>query len=181
MKYAANSWRHISCEFIGEMPMMKKNLFIGYGNPDRGDDGAAYHLFIALLNDLGKKDVDLFSSDLNSLDTNTDIMFNFQLLPEISEMIAKYQQVVFIDSHTGDIKENICYKPIEPCYQYSPFTHHFSPSSCLAVVQTLTGKHPKAWLLSIRGFQFGFNRELSVRTRELVNQSLDIIHSEFFE
>ena len=161
---------------------MKKNLFIGYGNPDRGDDGAAYHLFIALLNDFGKKDVDLFSSDTTSLDANTDIMFNFQLLPEFSETIAQYQQVVFIDSHTGNIiEENISYESIEPYYQYSPFTHHFSPSSCLAVAQSLTGRHPKAWLLSIRGFQFGFNRELSDRTQEFVNQALDIIRSEFFE
>ena len=160
---------------------MKNNLFIGYGNPDRGDDGAAYHLFIALLNDFGKKDVDLFSSDTISLDANTDIMFNFQLLPEFSEMIAQYQQVVFIDSHTGDIEDNINYKSIEPYYQYSPFTHHFSPSSCLAVAQSLTGRHPKAWLLSIRGFQFGFNRELSDQTRKFVNQALDIIRSEFFE
>jgi len=163
------------------MAIMKNNLFIGYGNPDRGDDGASYHLFIALLNNFGKEDIDLFSSDTTSLDANTDILFNFQLLPEFSEMIAQYQQVVFIDSHTGDKKENISYESIEPSYQYSPFTHHFSPSSCLAVAQSLTGKHPKAWLLSIRGFQFGFNRELSDRTRELVNQALDIIRSEFFE
>jgi hydrogenase maturation protease len=160
---------------------MKNNLFIGYGNPDRGDDGAAYHLFIALLNDFGKKNVDLFSSDTTSLNANIDIMFNFQLLPEFSETIAQYQQVVFIDSHIGDIEENISYESIEPIYQYSPFTHHFSPSSCLAVVQSLTGRHPKAWLLSIRGFQFGFNRELSDQTREFVNQALDIIRNEFFE
>jgi len=160
---------------------MKNNLFIGYGNPDRGDDGASYHLFIALLNDFGKKNVDLFSSDTISLETNTDILFNFQLLPEFSDMIAQYHQVVFIDSHTGNIEENISFKSIEPNYQHSPFTHHFSPSSCLAVAQSLTGSHPKAWLLSIRGFQFGFNRELSDQTRELVNQALDIIRSEFFE
>jgi len=112
---------------------------------------------------------------------NTDILFNFQLLPEFAETIAQYQQVVFIDSHTADIEGNINFKAIEPYYQYFPFTHHFSPSSCLAVTQSLTGKHPKAWLLSIHGFQFGFNRELSDQTRDLVNQALDIIRSEFFE
>jgi len=79
------------------MLVMKNNLFIGYGNPDRGDDGAAYHLFIALLNDFGKNNADLFSSDTTSLNATTDILFNFQLLPEFSEMIAQYQQVVFID------------------------------------------------------------------------------------
>lgn len=178
---AVNFRRHHSCEIIKKMSAMKNNLFIGYGNPDRGDDGAAYHLFIALLNDFGKNDADLFSLDTTSLDVNIDIMFNFQLLPEFAETIAQYQQVVFIDSHTGDIKENINFKSIKPNYQYSPFTHHFSPPSCLAVAKLLTGKHPKAWLLSIRGFQFGFNRELSDQTRELVNQAIDIIHSEFFE
>ena len=160
---------------------MKNNLFIGYGNPDRGDDGAAYHLFIALLNNAGKKDVDLFSSDTISLNANTDIMFNFQLLPEHSEMVAQYKKVVFIDAHTGAIEDNVSFQSIKPNYQYSPFTHHFSPSSCLAVAQSLTGKHPKAWLLSIRGFQFGFNRELSSQTREFINQALEIIQDEFFE
>ena len=160
---------------------MKNNLFIGYGNPDRGDDGAAYHLFIALLNNAGKKDVDLFSSDTISFDENTDIMFNFQLLPEYSEMVAQYSKVVFIDAHTGAIEDNVSFQSIKPNYQYSPFTHHFSPSSCLAVAQSLTGKHPKAWLLSIRGFQFGFNRELSSQTREFINQALEIIQGEFFE
>ena len=159
---------------------MKNNLFIGYGNPDRGDDGASYHLFSALLNDFGIKDVDLFSSDITSINANIDILFNFQLLPEFSEIVTNYQQVVFIDAHTGEIEENIIFKIIEPNYQYSPFTHHFSPSSCLAVTQSLTGKHPKAWLLSIRGFNFGFNRELSDQTQEFVKQALEIIHNEFF-
>ena len=160
---------------------MKNNLFIGYGNPDRGDDGVAYHLFTTLINDFGKKDVDLYSLDTTSLDANNDIMFNFQLVPEFTETIAQYQQVVFIDSHTGDIEGSINFESIEPNYQYSPFTHHFSPSSCLAVTQSLTGRLPKAWLLPIRGFQFGFSRELSDRTRELVDQALVIIRSEFFE
>jgi len=160
---------------------MKNNLFIGYGNPDRGDDGAAYHLFKVLLNNSGKKDADLFSSDTISFDENTDIMFNFQLLPEFSERIAQYKKVLFIDTHTGTIEEDISFQSINPNYQHSPFTHHFSPSSCLAVVQSLTGKHPKAWLLSIRGFQFGFSRELSEQTREFINQAFDIIRGEFFE
>ena len=160
---------------------MKNNLFIGYGNPDRGDDGAAYHLLIALLNEFRKKVEDLFSSDITSLDANTDILFNFQLLPEFSEMISQYQQVAFIDAHTCETDKDICYELIEPNYKYSPFTHHFSPSSCLAVTQSLTGKHPTAWLLSIRGYQFGFNCILSNKTQDLVNQSLKLIHGEFFE
>lgn len=160
---------------------MKLNLFIGYGNPNRGDDGAAFHLLIALLNDFGKVDVDLFSSDPISLDVSTDVFYNFQLLPEFAELIAQYQQVVFIDSHTGEIKENINFHSIEPEYQYSPFTHHFTPSSCLAVTESLTGRHPEAWLLSIRGFNFGFTTELSKQTHEYMIQALDIIHDKFID
>jgi Ni,Fe-hydrogenase maturation factor len=158
---------------------MKRILFIGYGNLNRGDDGAAFHLLIALLNDFGKVDVDLFSSDPISLDASTDIFYNFQLLPEFAELISQYQKVIFIDSHIKGIEENIKFLSIEPEYQFSPFTHHFTPSACLAVTESLTGRHPEAWLLSIRGFDFGFKNELSKRTHEFVFQALDIIRDKF--
>ena len=86
---------------------MKNNLFIGYGNPNRGDDGAAFHLLLILLDEFKKTDVDLSSTDPNPLDGKNDVLYNFQLLPEFAELISQYKQVVFIDSHTKEIEENI--------------------------------------------------------------------------
>jgi hydrogenase maturation protease len=161
------------------MKINKKYLFIGYGNPDRGDDGASYQLLITLLNDYGKPDSDIFSSDITELNENVDILFNFQLLPEFAEIVANYDCVIFLDAHTGEIEEEIRMTLVDPTPQFSPFTHHFAPSSCLALAQSITGKHPKGWMISVRGYEFGFDRELTERTQALVDQALVIIKEKF--
>lgn len=159
--------------------MRKRLLLFGYGNPDRGDDGAAYHILSQIFLLYGIADADLFSADVINLYEGVDILFNFQLLPEYAELISTYEDVVFIDAHTAELEDEIRLSPLKPNYQYSPFTHHFSPSSCLAVAKSLTGRFPDAWLLSIRGYQFGFNRELSKETSALVNQAIKTLQEEF--
>jgi hydrogenase maturation protease len=161
------------------MAASKMNLIIGYGNPDRGDDGASYNLLITLLNNYGKQNSDIFSSEITELNENTDVLFNFQLLPEFAELISDYQRVIFIDTHTGEIEDEIRVKSIDPFPEHSPFTHHFSPASCLALSQSMTGKHPKGWLVSMRGYEFGFNRELTNETMVLVDKALAIIQDKF--
>lgn len=160
---------------------MKKTIFIGYGNPDRGDDGVAWHLMNKVLAFAGCDQNDLFSSDVITVNADLDIWFNFQLLPEMAETIAQYERAVFIDAHTGAIKEDISFIPIEPEFQNSPFTHHFTPASCLAVAETITGRFPQSWMLSVRGYQFAFNRDLSVQTLSLVEKSFDILKKDFLE
>ena len=161
------------------MKFLKKNLFIGYGNPDRGDDGASYQLLITLLKESGKPDNDIFSSEITELNEKVDILFNFQLLPEFAEIVSNYERVLFIDAHTGEIQEEIRITPIEATPQFSPFTHHFSPASCLALAQSITGRHPEGWLISMRGYEFGFDRELTEKTQVLVDQALKIIKEKF--
>jgi hydrogenase maturation protease len=162
------------------MEQNNKLLLFGYGNPDRGDDGAAYHIFLKLFEAAGKAEEDIFSADVINLSEGVDLIFNFQLLPEYSELIAKYPKVIFIDAHTSEIAEEMKLQPLEPDFQHSPFTHHFSPSSCLAVAKSLVGKVPQAWLLSIRGYEFGFNRTLSEKTAQLVEHAVDLLCSDFF-
>jgi len=160
---------------------MEKTLIIGYGNPDRGDDGVAWHLLNRILNETGCRENDLFASDIIQSKQGLDIWFNFQLLPEMAETVALYDRVVFIDAHTGAIQDEISLVPVLPQYQNSPLTHHFTPSSCLALAESLAGKYPQAWLLSVRGYQFAFNRELSLQTRALVEKAFGILWKEFLE
>ena len=161
--------------------MMKTKLFVGYGNPDRGDDGVAWHLLNAVLSFTGCCENDLFSSEIIHAAPGLDVWFNFQLLPEMAEDIAGYDQVVFIDAHTGEIKVDISFTSIQPEFQNSPFTHHFTPASCLAVAQSLKGHFPQAWMLSVRGFQFAFNRDLSPQTQTLVQQAFEMLKKDFLE
>ena len=160
---------------------MKKKIFVGYGNPDRGDDGVAWHLLNMVLAHTCCKDDDLFSADIIHAAPDLDVWFNFQLLPEMADDIADYDQVVFIDAHTGEIKEDIAYTPIQPKFQNSPFTHHFTPASCLAVAQSLKGHYPEAWMLSVRGFEFAFNRDLTPQTLALVEQAFEMLKQNFLE
>jgi len=156
---------------------MNKWIILGYGNPDRGDDGVAWHLLNELLISEGIQKSDLFVSEITDLNGKADIWFNFQLLPEISELVAKYDRALFIDAHTGDIEEEINFEKIEPEFKNSPFTHHFSPSSCLAIAESISGSYPEAWLLSVRGYDFEFSRELSPKTKDLCKMALQKIQS----
>ena len=157
---------------------MKKIIILGYGNPDRGDDGVAWHILMRLFNDLQIKDADLFCCDIISLTSNTDVWFNFQLLPEIAENLSTYQKAIFLDAHTGEIKENVKFSPVEPEFSNSPFTHHMTPATLLALSNTLTGKHPESWLLSIRGHEFEFNRELTEKTMRFAEEALLLLKKE---
>ena len=157
------------------MVKMNKWIILGYGNPDRGDDGVAWHLLNELLVSEGIENAELFASDITDLNGKADIWFNFQLLPEISELVAKYDRALFIDAHTGDIEEEINFQKMEPDFKHSPFTHHLAPSSCLAIAEAIAGKYPEAWLLSIRGYDFEFSRELSPKTKELSKIALQKI------
>ena len=152
---------------------MKTKILIGYGNPDREDDGVAWHLLNAVAAHTCCGPKDLFTDEVIQVKEGLDVWFNFQLLPEMAETIAEYDQAIFIDAHTGEIKEDISFVPVKPEFQNSPFTHHFTPASCLAVAQSLTGHHPESWLLSVRGYQFGFSQELSSRTRSLLEEAFN--------
>ena len=160
---------------------MESKLFIGYGNPDRGDDGVAWHLLNMVLAYTGFPQDDLFSSDIIHAAPGLDLWFNFQLLPEMAETIADYDQVIFIDAHTGEINEDISFKPIQPEFQNSPFTHHFTPASCLALAESIKGRYPQSHLLSVRGHQFAFNRELSKETLALVEKAFEILRKDYLE
>jgi len=160
---------------------MKRKILIGYGNPDRGDDGVAWHLLMKVLATFGFTQEDLFRDEIISANEGLDLWFNFQLLPEIAELIAEYDIALFIDAHTGEIKEEISYNPIVPVFQNSPFTHHFTPASCLALAESITGHYPQAWLLSVRGYSFEFARELSTRTLRLAEKAFEKIRTDFLE
>ncbi len=162
---------------------MKKLLIVGYGNPDRGDDGVAWHILKELLKE-HNPDLDaeeLLSGDITSLDGNADTWFNLQLLPEISELLSNYEKAVFLDAHTAEIEADVNLEIIKPVYLNSPFTHHVTPSTCLSLAESISGYAPESWLLSIRGYEFQFKRELTTRTRELVSKAKKVLREEFLE
>jgi hydrogenase maturation protease len=161
---------------------MNKNLLVGYGNLDRGDDGIAWHILcrFARMNHR-KLDREEYEVGIFSISTFLDGWFNLQLIPEIAEDLVNYQKVVFIDAHTGEIEEPIHIEIVKPIFQNSPLTHHFTPSSCLSLCKELYGKTPQAMLLSVHGYQFNFSHSLSPQSKRLIPSACMHIQKWLFE
>lgn len=153
---------------------MNRILFIGYGNPDREDDGVAWHILCEVAMRLGLPAPESYEDDfpVNNL---ADFAFSLQLTPEMAEEIAGYDHVCFVDAHTGNIPEAVRLIPVESEFQHSPFTHHLTPNSLLSFCETIYNRTPVAALLSVRGYHFRFSRKLSEETSTLLPKAVDLI------
>ena len=98
-----------------------------------------------------------------------------QLTPELAETIAQYERVCFADAHTGAVPQDVNVSAIAAEFQASPLTHHLTPQSLLTFAQTLYNARLEAILVSVRGYQFGFERTLSPLTAQLAQQAADVV------
>jgi hydrogenase maturation protease len=147
-------------------------LFIGYGNPDRQDDGVAWHVLAGIANQLGMEPSSSWEDPLPST-PEAEFAFHLQLTPELAEDLTAYDRVCFVDAHTGKIPQNVQMVDITPEYQTSPFTHHLTPEMLLSMCASMYNKTPEAILISVRGYQFGFETELSPFTESLVTEAVE--------
>ncbi|MCS7259906.1 MAG: hydrogenase maturation protease [Anaerolineae bacterium] len=155
-----------------EHPASNKTLVIGFGNPDRQDDGVAWHILERLAEQLGRTVSESLDDDLCRMEPSPVLVRMPQLIPEIAEPISCFGRVCFVDAHTGSYAEEIHFVPLQPEPQISPFTHHLTPQSCLQLTLSLYGRTPQAVLCSVRGYEFGFGRSLSEKTAALAEQAL---------
>jgi hydrogenase maturation protease len=153
---------------------MEKSLIIGYGNPDREDDGVAWHILRELTIRLGLPSPESYEDEFPEF-ALIDFAFYLQLTPEMAEEINEYEYVCFVDAHTGSIPEPVRLIPVESEFQHSPFTHHLTPQSLLSMCETLYGRKPEAALLSVLGHRFLFSRQLSEETTALVPRAVELI------
>jgi len=153
---------------------LKKVLIIGYGNPDREDDGIAWHILKALTVKLGLTSPGSYEDEFPQFES-IDFAFYLQLTPEMAEDIAAYMYVCFVDAHTGSIPRPVRLINVNSEFQHTPFTHHLTPQSLLSLCETIYGKKPDAALVSVLGHRFLFTRQLSEETSALVPQAVDLI------
>jgi hydrogenase maturation protease len=150
---------------------MDKALIIGYGNPDRADDGAAWYILKQLASRLELPEP---GQDIDSLRQQKDslgLLCTLQLDPQMADLIADYDRVCFVDAHTAAYPDDIRYQTIEGKFQASPFTHHMTPETCLALTETLYGYAPPSVVISVKGYQFEFSPTLSSRTAKLAEEA----------
>jgi hydrogenase maturation protease len=146
-------------------------LIIGYGNPDRQDDGVAWHILARLAGMLGRPIPHYPDEGFDFEGCLPELLFTLQITPELAEQISRFTRVCFIDAHTGKIPDDLHIEEIVPSFQRSPLTHHMTPETCLALTQTLYGSSPKSISISVRGFEFGFSHELTQSTNALADRA----------
>lgn len=159
---------------MAKVVLLKKLLILGYGNPDREDDGVAWHILRALTIKLGLDSPSSYEDEFPEF-ALIDFAFYLQLAPEMAEDISEYKYVCFVDAHTGNIAEPVRLIHVESEFQASPFTHHLTPQSLLSLCETIYKKKPDAALLSVLGHRFLFSRQLSEETAALVPQAVQLI------
>jgi hydrogenase maturation protease len=152
-----------------------RTLIVGYGNADRQDDGVAWHVLSGLARRLGRTVPDAPEDGFFPEGIDIDLWYVLQLVPEMSEDFARYERICFVDAHTGNIAGEILLQLVDQSPAASAFTHHLTPAACLALTQAVYGKTPEAKLLSIRGYQFGFDRELSPETAVLAQKAIQTL------
>jgi hydrogenase maturation protease len=154
---------------------MVKMLIIGYGNPDREDDGVAWHILQGVARRLGRPALDIETGGQDQLGQSPDLLFVLQLTPELADLISEYDYVCFIDAHTGDYPEDLRITSVDAQFQTSPFTHHMTPQTCLALANTLYGRRPQAIVVSVKGHRFGFSHTLSAETALFAEEAVEHI------
>jgi hydrogenase maturation protease len=131
---------------FGQQHPTNPDLIFTWGNPSRGDDALGPVMYELLQQE-----------DLNGVDLLTD----FQLQIEHSIDLEGRKRVLFVDANAS-ANAPFELSRLQPEQDASYTTHAMSPQALLSVYQQVNGcTPPPAWLLSIRGYEFGLGLPLS--------------------
>lgn len=151
---------------------MKKTILIGWGNPDRQDDGVAWHVLTAVAERLGLPVPDSYEDPFECGHDQVEFLFLLQLTPELAEEIAGYERVVFIDAAVGGSGGEIVMGGVGATETHLPvLSHHLSPEALMVMTRSLYGAQTEALLLTVTGTEFQFSRELSAGVQRAVPEA----------
>jgi Ni,Fe-hydrogenase maturation factor len=94
---------------------------------------------------------------------------------------VEYERVCFIDAHVGDQEGEINQVEIEPHFEPSTLSHHMTPQFLLDIAEHTHHSHPRAILISIRGYEFSFVQGLTTKTAALADQAIAQLEQWFHE
>ena len=140
-------------------------LVFAWGNASRGDDGLGPALFELL-------EAQQSAGKLPGVDLLTD----YQLQVEHALDLQGRERVLFVDaSVSARTPYELC--SVRPERDTSYTTHAMSPGAVLAVYEQINLQAPPpAFLLSIRGYEFGLGQELSSLARANLQQAVSLVH-----
>jgi hydrogenase maturation protease len=137
-------------------------LLIGIGNEGRADDGLGWAFLDQLEGQPG-----------------FDREYRYQLQIEDADLIAGYQEVLFIDATLKQQEEGFEVERCEAKGDYTFSTHALSPQTLLEITQSLYAHCPQAQLLTIAGSSWGLKQGLSEEASQNLHQALAFFKSGF--
>jgi hydrogenase maturation protease len=123
----------------------RRGLVLGYGNPGRGDDGLAVRL-VEILESHAPEGVDVEAA--------------FQPGIEHAAAVAEHDWVLFVDA-AAEGRAPCDVRRVEPLPKATFSTHVVDLGSILAIAVESFGRRTPAWLLAVRGYDFGMGEGLS--------------------
>jgi hydrogenase maturation protease len=143
-------------------------LIIGYGNLLRGDDAAGI---------VAARELEKYFRD----DDDVEVIAAQELMPEMVELVSRSNFVLFLDASSDENPGSISCLPLEAEDDTCRLTHHLSPAVLLKAAQEIYGETPTAVSLTLAGWSFNLNHELSSqaceRLPELIRQAKEIVAS----
>jgi len=147
----------------GQPPAPPRVLLIGYGNPGRLDDGLGPALAAAV-------------EELRL--PGVTVEADYQLTVEDAAQVAECDVVLFADAdQTGP--EPFSVRRIRPGRRGVSFSSHsVRPEAVLALAGELFNAEPEAYILGVRGYEFGeFGERLSQRARANLAEAVDYVRA----
>lgn len=134
-------------------------LVIGYGNTLRSDDGAGYLIAEAVA-----------AWQL----THVQSLALHQLTPDLAELIAQIQLVIFVDAVAQPLATtaNIELELLEPTFTETFTGHYADPRSLLSLTYALYKATPIAYQLLVPAINFSFGESLSPVTQSSMTLAL---------
>lgn len=131
-------------------------LVLGWGNPLRGDDGVSARVLDALRNTPGDEEVRLELKQVH------------QLAPELSETVARFRGVVFVDARAGGTPGEVRCEDVAPGEGRTTLSHSLSPEALLLYAERLYGHAPAAAVVTISGRSFDHGTDLCPEASQAV-------------
>ncbi|UCE54466.1 MAG: hydrogenase maturation protease [Desulfobacterales bacterium] len=133
---------------------------VGFGNPQRRDDGIGSYIVRQLKSALTAYDKIGFLSVRHPE-------------PSIVDELHGAEQILFVDATIEVLTNGWQLHRIQPELEMLPYTtHHFTPMVILGMIKMIYGQSPPTWVLTVEGCDFGFGRRLTSTAKKRARSAI---------
>lgn len=136
------------------------SVVIGYGNDLRGDDAIGPRVAeeVARWNLPGVR-----------------VVLAHQLTPELADDLASADNAIFVDARIGAEHQGVLIQTLQAAGNADAWFHAPGPPDVLALAQTVFGRSPNAWLVTIPGRSFELGEPPTQEALRCIPGALDHI------